>query len=56
MTPEERLELLLELLALAKSGGIPSSPTDPEGHVRGSEAEALDPKEFVEEHFGNCSG
>jgi len=56
MTPEERLELLPKLLALAKSGEIPSSPTDPEGHVGGSEAEALDLKKLVEEHFGNRSG
>ena len=56
MTPEERLELLPELLALAKSGEIPNSPTDPKGHIRGSKAEALDPKELAEEHFGNRSG
>ena len=56
MTPEERLELLPKLLALAKSGEIPNLPTDPEGHARGSEAEALDLKELAEENFGNCSG
>ena len=56
MTPEERLGLLPELLALANSVEILSSLTDPEGLVGDSEREALDPKELVEEHFGNRSG
>jgi len=56
MTPEERLGLLPELLALTNSEETLGLPTDPEGLIRDSAGEALEPKELTEEHFGNRSG